>query len=117
MKTLLKYINIEKALPGLVPVLKEALQTDMLYIKKINKECEQYTKECQQVGVLADAHYIVYSPYIKEADHQREYFVFLDETGKTICHIGGNHIEIGGLIRPCENLKLSDEYKHSIRHV
>ncbi|WP_345980289.1 hypothetical protein [Sulfurimonas sp. HSL3-2] len=116
MKTLIKYENIENELPNLIPVLKQALQTDMLYIKKVNKECEQYTKECQHACFLTDAHYVIYSPYIKEVDHDRELFVFLDETGKTICHIGGNSIEIGGLIRPCENLKLSDEYKHSIKH-
>ncbi|MDA3946714.1 MAG: hypothetical protein PF439_08555 [Helicobacteraceae bacterium] len=116
MIPLIKYVNIEKELPHLTPVLKEALQTDVLYIKQVNKECEHYVKECQQVCVLTDTHYIIYSPYMKEGDYAREYFVFLDETGKTICHIGGNSIKIGGLIRPCENLKLSDAYKHSIRH-
>lgn len=116
MKTLMKYVNIDKELPNLMPVLKEALQTDMLYIKKVNKACEKYIEECQQVSVLTDTHYIIYSPYVKEADHGREHFVFLDETGKTICHIGGSHFEIGGLIEPCKNLKLSDDYKYSVRH-
>ena len=116
MKTLIKYLNIDNELPHLTPVLKEALQTDILYIKKVNKECEQYLKECEQVSVLNDTHYIVYSPYMKESDHEREYFVFLNETGKTLCHIGGKAFEIGGLIEPCKNLKLSDAYKHSIRH-
>lgn len=116
MKTLMKYVNIEKELPNLTPVLKEALQTDTLYIKKVDRECEHYLKECEQVCVLTDTHYIIYSPYIKETDHAREHFVFLDETGKTICHIGGNSIEIGGLITPCRNLKLSDAYKHSLKH-
>ena len=116
MKTLIKYENIEHELPNLIPVLKQALQTDMLYIKKVNKECEHYAKECQHACFLIDAHYVIYSPYIKGTDHERELFVFLDNTGKTICHIGGNAIEIGGLIRPCENLKLSDEYKQSIKH-
>jgi len=116
VKTLIKYVNINKELPNLMPVLKEAIQTDKLYIKKVNKTCEKYIKECQQVGVLTDTHYIIYSPYVKEADHGREHFLFLDDTGKTICHIGGNSFEIEGLIEPCKNLKLSDDYKHSIRH-
>ncbi len=116
MKTLIKYVNIEKELPHLTPVLKEALQNDTLYIKKVNKECAHYLQECEEVHVLTDTHYIIYSPYIKETDHSREHFVFLNETGKTICYIGGNNIEIGGLIEPCKNLKLSEAYKHSIRH-
>ena len=116
MKTLTKYENIEKELPNLIPVLKQAIQTDMLYIKKVNKECEYYAKESKRACFLTNAHYVIYSPYIKEVDHERELFVFLDDTGKTICHIGGSAIEIGGLIQPCENLKLSDEYKQSIKH-
>lgn len=116
MKTLLKYINIDKELPHLLPVLKEAIQTDMLYIKNVDKACEQYAKACQKSPYLTDAHYVIYSPYIKETDHDREHFIFVDERGHPICHLGGSSIEIGGLIQPCENLKLSDEYKHSIRH-
>lgn len=116
MKTLLKYENIEQELPYLVPVLKQALQTDMLYIKKLNKACERYIQECCHAYALNDAHYVIYSPYIKEIDHQRELFVFLDEKGKTICHIGGNTLDIGGLIQTCENLKLSDEYKQSLKY-
>ncbi len=116
MKTLIKYVNIEQELPNLTPVLKEALQADTLYIKKVNKACEYYLQECQHVSILSDTHYIIYSPYVKEADHAREHFVFLDDTGKTICHIGGTACEIGGLIEPCKNLKLSDDYKYSVRH-
>ncbi len=116
MKTLIKYVNIEKELPDLTPVLKEALQTDVLYIKKVDKECEHYRKECLHVDLLTQTHYIVYSPYVKASDHEREHFVLLNETGRTICHIGGKNVEISGLIQPCKNLKLSDTYKQSIRH-
>lgn len=115
MKQVDKYENIEKELPNLAEVLKEALQTDFLAIRSVDKNCEKYKKECEKIHFLKDTAYVIYSPHIKKADHDSELFVFLDETGKTLCHVGGNEMELYGLIKSCENLKLSEEYKNSIR--
>ncbi|MBU0632972.1 hypothetical protein KKA17_10040 [bacterium] len=115
MKKIDKYTNIEKELPNLAQVLKEALQTDFLAIRRVDKNCEKYQKECESICFLNDAAYVVYSPHIKKADHHSELFVFLDETGKTLCHVGGAEMELYGLVKPCDNLELSDEYKNSIR--
>lgn len=116
MKTIDKYENIENELPDLVPVLKEALQSDFLHIRRIEKACEKYIKECENACFLNDAAYVIYSPHIKKADHHSELFVFLDETGKTLCHVGGAEIELYGLVKPCSNLKLSQEYINSIKN-
>ncbi|WP_345993368.1 hypothetical protein [Sulfurimonas sp. HSL-1716] len=115
MKTIDKYSNIEKELPNLAEVLKEALQTDFLDIQQVDKDCEKYKKECERIHFLKNADYVIYSPHVKKENHQNELFVFLDETGKILCHVGGAELELYGLIRPCKNLELSEEYKNSIR--
>ncbi len=115
MKTIDKYTNIEKELPNLVPVLKEALQSDFLDIRRVDKDCEKYKCEREHACFLNDAAYVIYSPYVEKADHHSELFVFIDESGKTLCHVGGTEMELYGLIKPCENLKLSEDYKNSIR--
>ena len=116
MKKVDKYANIEKELPDLVPVLKEALQSDFLDIKRVDKSCEKYIKECKDVPLLKNVSYVIYSPHVKKADHRSELFVFLNETGKTICHLGGAEMELYGLIKPCSNLKLSEEYINTLKN-
>lgn len=115
MKTIDKYDNIDNELPNLAPVLKEALQDDFLAIRSVDKSCEKYQKECEKICFLNDAAYVIYSPHIKKENHNSELFVFLDKTGKTLCHVGGTEMELYGLVKPCENLKLSEDYKNSIR--
>ena len=115
MHRVLKYSNIENELPDLVDVLKDALQTDFLQIRLLDKECEKYARECDQCTSLKDAVYVVYSPHIKKEDHQHELFVFLDKTGNIVCHVGGQEMELYGLLKPTCNLLMSEEYKNTLK--
>ena len=115
MHRILKYSNIENELPNLADVLKNALQTDFLHICLINKECDKYVKESKICSPLQEATYVVYSPHIKKENHEHELFVFLDKTGNITCHVGGQHLELYGLLKPSSNLLISKEYKNTLR--
>ena len=116
MKTIDKYSNLDETLPELPKVLKDALQTDFLEVKSVEKTCEKYQTECAAIPMLNKASYVIYSPYIKKADHEHEIFIFVDELGKILCHVGGVEMELYGLIKPCNKLHLSEEYKNAIIH-
>ena len=115
MHRVVKYSNIENELPNLVSVLREALQSDFLQIRLIDKECDKYLKECKNGCPLADATYVVYSSHVKKEDHNNEFFVFLDHTGATLCHVGGQDLELYGLLKPMCNLEISEEYKNTLK--
>ncbi len=115
MHRVVKYSNIENELPNLVKVLSEALQTDFLQIRLIDKECDKYIKECSNGCPLTEATYVVYSPHVKREDHQNELFVFLDDTGNILCHVGGHNLELYGLLKPMNNLSISEEYKNTLK--
>lgn len=110
-----KYINIEDELPNLVKVLKDAIQSEFLEIKRVDNTCDKYKGECMRCSTLQEAKYVVFSPYIKKADHKYEQFIFLDETGNTLCHAGGKDFELYGMLKPCSNLEVSEEYRFSER--
>jgi hypothetical protein len=109
MHRVLKYSNIENELPDLVDVLKNALQTDFLHIRLLDKECDKYAKECTICSDLKNATYVIYSPHVKKEDHHNELFVFLDATGNIVCHVGGQNMELYGLLKPNCNLSFSEE--------
>ena len=115
MHRVLKYSNIENELPDLVDVLKDALQTDFLQIRLLDRECKKYEKECITCTSLNDAVYVVYSPHIKRENHHHELFVFLDKTGNIICHVGGQELELYGLLKPVCSLTMSEEYKNTLK--
>ncbi|MEJ2468802.1 MAG: hypothetical protein P8Y65_03970 [Campylobacterales bacterium] len=104
-----KYSNLDDALPGLTCVLKDAIQAEMLEIKKVDKMCSKFLKAQQEHPVLSDAEFVVYSPYVRKADHPFEHFVFLDRSGKSLCHISGTEMELYGLLDPCTNLLTADD--------
>jgi len=110
MNTVDKYINIEDELPNLLKVLKDTIQSEVLEIKRVDNSCDKYKSECERCTTLKQAKYVVFSPYIKKEDHKYEQFIFLDETGNTLCHAGGRDFELYGMLQPCSNLKETQEY-------
>lgn len=106
-----KYENLSKELPGLQCALKDAVQSDILEIKTINKECEKYLSAIEKKPKIKDAYYVVFSPYIREDEHKYEHYVFLNKEGETVCFMNGNEMELYGLLDPCTNLVVSEAYK------
>ena len=113
MNTVDKYINIENELPNLLQVLKDSIQSEFLEIKRVDNSCDKYKAECARCKTLELAKYVVFSPYIKKTDHKYEQFIFLDETGNTLCHAGGKDFELYGMLKPCSNLEVTEEYQYS----
>lgn len=111
MSTVKKYENIENELPKLQKVLLDAIQSDFLEIKSVNKTCEKYLKACEAIPALKDAHFVVFSKFIKKSDHRYERFVFLDKEGHEVCDVSGQEMGLHGLLEPCLNLSLSEEYE------
>ena len=114
-----KYSNIETALPNLANVLKEALQSDVLDIKKVDKLCTKYHTVMQEHPHLGEAEFVVFSPFVRECDHPFEHFIFLDQSGKCICHISGTELDLEGICKACTTLKVSGDYlkEHPQEHV
>lgn len=116
MNHIQKYENIETELPELQKILLDAIQSDFLEIKGVNKECEKYLKACEEIPELQNAHFVVYSKYIKKSDHRYEKFIFLDTKGKEVCTVNGQEMALYGLLGPCMNLSLSKEYEAAFSH-
>lgn len=105
-----KYDNLKDVMPNLLPVLRDAIQSEFLEIKKINKECEKYIATCENFPELQKAGYVIFSHHIKKNEHKHEIFVFIDEKGNTVKHLTGREMELYGLLDSCSNLHLSEEY-------
>jgi len=106
-----KYANIAKELPELQSVLLEAIQSEFLEIKSVEKACDKYLGACDDIPELRDAQFVVYSKYIKRSDHRYEKFIFLNNKGKEVCNVSGQQMELYGLLGECMNLQLSKEYE------
>lgn len=108
-----KYTNIEQEFPRLPHVLIEAIQQEVLEIKVVDCSCEKFLSACGVYPELEAASHVVYSPFIKRAEHPYETFVFINAFGDIVCHINGSEMELYGLLKPCMNLALSQEYVNS----
>lgn len=111
-----KYANLHEVMPKLIPVLVDAIQSEFLEIKKINKECEKFIASCGCFPELKKAEYVIFSQHIKKNEHKNEIFVFIDGEGNTIKHLTGHEMELYGLLGSCSNLQLSDEYLELQKH-
>lgn len=111
-----KYANLKEVMPNLLPVLVEAIQSDFLEIKKINKECEKFIASSEHFPELEKAEYVIFSQHIKKNEHKNEIFVFIDAQGNIIRHLTGREMELYGLLASCSNLHFSDEYLESQQH-
>jgi len=107
-----KYSNLNEILPSLSSVLKEAIQAETLEIKAVDKMCSRFLTASQKHPELSKAEFVIYSPYVRKADHAFEHFVFVDRIGKSICHISGSEMELYGLLVPCTNLRVSKTFEH-----
>jgi len=110
MRGIEKYDNLKEVMPKLMPVLVDAIQSEFLEIKKIDRECEKYIASCERFPELKQAEYVIFSQHIKKNEHKYEIFVFIDAEGKIVRHITGAEMELHGLLGSCANLHLSDEY-------
>jgi hypothetical protein len=110
MRGIEKYDNLKEVIPNLMPVLRDAIQSEFLEIKKIEKECEKYIATCEKFPELKKAEYVIFSHHIKKNEHKYEIFVFIDGEGNTVRHITGAEMELYGLLGSCSNLHISEEY-------
>jgi len=110
MKGIEKYDNLKDVIPNLMPVLRDAIQSEFLEIKKINRECEKYIASCSHFPELVNAEYVIFSHHIKKNEHKYEMFVFIGGEGNIVRHVSGADMELYGLLDSCTNLHISDEY-------
>ncbi|MDD2949249.1 MAG: hypothetical protein PHU29_00535, partial [Sulfuricurvum sp.] len=61
MRGIEKYDNLKEVIPNLMPVLRDAVQSEFLEIKKIDKECEKFIATCEQFPELKKAEYVIFS--------------------------------------------------------
>ena len=113
MHNVLKYENLKDLVPELQPVLCDSIQADCLEIRRIDTSKEKFQMVLERFPVLQDAVYVVYSKFIKKCDHQHETFIFLNDAGHSISHIGGRELALYGIIKPCEEFAISEEYVNS----
>ena len=111
-----KYDNLKEVIPKLQSVLVEAIQSEFLEIKKINKMCEKYIASCAQIPELKNAEYVIFSQHIKKNEHKNEIFVFIDGEGGIVRHVTGREMELYGLVSSCTNLHVSDEFIETTTH-
>ena len=105
-----KYSNLAAELPQLQKVLLDAIQSEFLEIKKVDKECMKFKKASFEFAALEKAEYVVFSKFIRKNEHKYETFVFLDKEGESVAHISGKDLELHGALESCTNLSFSDEY-------
>lgn len=111
-----KYDNLKDVIPKLQSVLVEAIQSEFLEIKKINKECEKYIASCVQIPELKNAEYVIFSQHIKKNEHKNEIFVFIDKEGGIVRHVSGREMELYGLLASCTELHIAEEFEETSTH-
>lgn len=113
MNSVAKYSNIEEILPKLPKVLLNTIQSDVLEIKSIDKNCTKFIDACSKFPELKNADFVVYSKYMEKSNHKYEKFIFLDKDGAEVYDLSGQNLELYGLLA-CTNLSLNEEYKFSL---
>ena len=110
MKEISKYVNLQEIIPKIPNVLLHSIQDDCLEIRELNTSAEKFQTILAQFPRLSQAKYVIYSQYIKKCEHQYERFIFLDADGLAIRHLSGRELALYGIIKPCSEIKVSDEY-------
>ncbi|HLD23000.1 MAG TPA: hypothetical protein VJA83_03595 [Sulfuricurvum sp.] len=111
-----KYDNLKEVMPNLMPVLRDAIQSEFLEIKKISRICEKYIATCDHFPELTKAEYVIFSQHIKKNEHKYEIFVFIDKVGNIVRHLTGQEMELYGLLDSCSNLHISEDYIEDKKH-
>lgn len=106
-----KFENLEEELCDLQEVLKNSLQSEVLTIKKLDKESDKYKRINAKVHDLSDAEYVIFSKYMEKEFHDMEKYVFVDKTGKTVCVLSGVELNLYNMIKECDNLVEASEYE------
>lgn len=113
MQIVKKYVNIESKFPMLPNILLDSIQSEFLEIQKLDKRCLEHNEVIKTVPELLNADYVIFSKYIKKAEHKYEKFVFVDEQGKMITNLSGQDMELYGLLEAKCGLNLTPEYERS----
>ncbi len=113
MQEIPKYDNLHELLPELLPVLQESVQSEILEIGKIDKASEKFRTIHDRFPILDEAVYVIFSKFIKKCEHEYETFIFLDEKGHSIAHISGRELTLHGILKPCEEFSISEEYLYN----
>jgi hypothetical protein len=116
MHNIEKYDNLRDVIPKLQSVLVEAIQSEFLEIKKVDKECEKYLALCKNMPELKEAQYVIFSHHIKKNEHKNEIFVFIDAQGGIVRHVSGREMELYGLLTSCTELHVAQEFEETSTH-
>jgi len=99
-----KFANLEEELVNLQDVLKNSLQKEVLTIKKIDKAGKKFNSIVDKFYNLCNAEYVIFSVHMCKDYHESETFVFIDETGNSVCTISGRELDLYDMIKNCDNL-------------
>lgn len=99
------YQNLEELLPELTAVLKDAIQEQVLEIMQVDRHCSKFLKISELHPEIERAEFVIFSPHVRKSDHLYEHFIFVDSTGRKICHVSGAELALYGLVEPCTKLK------------
>ena len=105
-----KFENLEEELVDLQEVLKNSLQKEILDIKQLDKESQKFKEVSEKFPLLKDAQYVVYSKFMCKDFHESESFIFVNETGHSVCTLTGRDLELFEMIKKCEKLKEAKGY-------
>ncbi len=112
MQDITKYVNLHEVVPKLPTVLLNSIQTDCLEIREINTDAPKFQSIVERYAALSEAKYVIYSKYIKKCEHHHEMFIFLNHEGVAVKHISGRDLALYGIIKPCSEIKLSEEFSY-----
>lgn len=110
MGQFIKFENLEEELVDLTDVLKNSLQSEVLSIKKLVKDCDKFKHISETVTGLDKAEYVIFSKYMNKKFHESEAFIFVDATGKNVCSLSGREIDLYDMIMDCDNLVEKKEH-------
>ena len=104
MGQFIKFENLEEELVDLSDVLKNSLQSEVLSIKRLVKDCDKFKRISKAEPEIEKAEYVIFSKYMNKKFHDSEAFIFVDATGKNVCSLSGREIDLYDMIMDCKNL-------------
>lgn len=109
-----KFENLEDEFVDLPDIFKNSLQSEVLEIKKLNKNSDKFKHICKDVCETIDgAEYVIFSKYMGKEFHKSETFIFVNNTGKIICNLSGRELDLYNMIVDCNNLIETDDYVYN----
>lgn len=111
MNKILKYENLTDRFPQLQDGLRNAIQNELLDIKKVNYMCPSYAKACKKYPKLEYADCVIYSPFMDKKNHDYETFIFIDNKGGILEHIYDRELHLYGMLGNINGLFINSEYE------